>query len=161
MIPTINGTKKSPVIKFRRGLLQGDSICGCLYTISINPTAWKLRTHDRYQLSKPVQGKMTHGLFVEDLKIYTKSKEKLTKVLSDTKSQMMDAGLVWREVKCAVLHLKRGKVVDKDGDIRLNEENNPEMLGKSTIQISGDARNRHPQHRQTHRTTNRKYKPKN
>ena len=44
-------------------------------------------------------------------------KKKLTKVLSDTKSQMMDAGLVWREVKCAVLHLKRGKVVDKDGDI--------------------------------------------
>ena len=35
---------------------------------------------------------------------------------------MMDAGLVWREVKCAVLHLKREKVVDKDGDIRLDEE---------------------------------------
>ena len=60
LIPTINGTGKSPVIKFRRGLLQGDSICGCLYTMSINPTAWKLRTHDGYQLSKPVQGKMTH-----------------------------------------------------------------------------------------------------
>ena len=65
---------------------------------------------------------MTHSLFVDDLKIYAKSKEKLTKVLSDTKSQMMDAGLLWREVKCAVLHLKRGKVVDKDGDIRLDEE---------------------------------------
>ena len=35
---------------------------------------------------------------------------------------MMDAGLVWREVKCAVFHLNRGKVVDKDGDIRLDEE---------------------------------------
>ena len=35
---------------------------------------------------------------------------------------MMDAGLVWREVKCAVLHLKREKVVDKDGDITLDEE---------------------------------------
>ena len=90
--------------------------------MSINPTAWKLRTHDGYQLSKPVQRRMTHSLFVDDLKIYAKSKEKLTKVLSDTKSEMMDAGLVWREVKCAVLHLTRGKVVDKDGDIRLDEE---------------------------------------
>ena len=57
LIPTINGTEKSPVIKFRLGLLQGDSISGCLYTMSINPTVWKLRTHDGYQLSKPVQGK--------------------------------------------------------------------------------------------------------
>ena len=27
LIPTINRMEKSPVIKFRRGLLQGDSIC--------------------------------------------------------------------------------------------------------------------------------------
>ena len=110
------------MIKFRRGLLQGDSICGCLYTVSINPTAWKLRTHDMYQLSKPVQEKMTHSLFVDDLKVYAKSKEKLTEALSDTKSQIMDAGLVWGDIKCAVLHLKRGKVADKDGDIQLDEE---------------------------------------
>ena len=111
------------MIKFRRGLLQDDSFCGCLYTMLINPTAaWKLITHDGYQLSKPVQGKMRHSLFVDDLKVYAKSKEKLTKVLSDTKSQITDAGLVWRGVKYAVLHLKREKVVDKDGDIRLNEE---------------------------------------
>ena len=38
------------------------------------------------------------------------------------KSQIMDAGLVWKDVKCAVLRLKRGKVVDKHGDIRLDEE---------------------------------------
>ena len=44
---------------------------------------------------------------------------------------------------------KKGKVVDKDEDIRLDEEN-LQMHGKPTIQISGDARNRHPQHRQTH-----------
>ena len=90
--------------------------------MAINPTAWKLRTQDGYQLSKPVQGKMTHTLFVDDLKVYAKSKEKLTKVLSDTKSQRMDSALVWENVKCAVLHLKKGKVVDKDGDIRLNEK---------------------------------------
>ena len=65
---------------------------------------------------------MTHSLFVDDLKIYAKSKEKLTKVLSDIKSQMMAAGLVWRDVECAALHLKRGKVADKDGDIRLDEK---------------------------------------
>ena len=59
---------------------------------------------------------------MDDLKTYAKSKGKLTKVLSDTKFQMIDAGLVWREVKCAVLHLKGGKVVDKDEDIRLDEE---------------------------------------
>ena len=86
LILTIYGIEKSLVIKFRRGLLQGDFICGCLYTMSINPTAWKLRTHEGYQLGKPVQGKMTHSLFVDDLKVYAKSKEKLTEVFSDTKS---------------------------------------------------------------------------
>ena len=57
---------------------------------------------------------MTHSLSVVE--------RKLTKVLSDTKSQITDAGLVWRDVKCAVLYLKKGKVVDKNGDIRLDEE---------------------------------------
>ena len=69
-----------------------------------------------------MQGKITHGFFVDDLKLYAKLKEKLTKVLSDTKPQMMGTGIVWRDVKCAVLHLKKGKVIDKDGDIRLDEK---------------------------------------
>ena len=93
-----------------------------MYTMSINPTDWKLKTHDRYQLGKPVQGKVTQNLFVDDLKVHAKSKEKLTKVLSDTKSQMMDAGLVWRDIRYPVLHLKSGKVVDKYGDIILDKE---------------------------------------
>ena len=105
--------------------------------MSTNPTAWKLRTHDGYQLSKPVQGKMTHSLFVDDLKAYAKSKEKLAKVLSDKKSQIIDAGLVWRDVKCAELHLKRGKVVDKDGDIRLDEEITLKCLGNQPYKFWG------------------------
>ena len=64
-------------------------------------------------------------------------KKSSLKLFSDTKSQMMDAGLVWRDVKCAVLHLKRGKGVDKDGYIRLDEEITLECLENQPYKFLG------------------------
>ena len=44
-------------IRFSKGLPQGDALCPRLFTISINPLAWKLRASEDYRLSRPIIAK--------------------------------------------------------------------------------------------------------
>ena len=52
----------------------------------INPIAWKLKATDGYKLSKPIEGKSTHLLYVDDMKIFAASQSKLDRVLSHENS---------------------------------------------------------------------------
>ena len=45
------GKKTSSPIHLKKALLQGDSLCPRLFTIYLNPLAWKIRTMKRYTLS--------------------------------------------------------------------------------------------------------------
>ena len=53
--------------------------------------------------------KITHLLFVDDLKTFQKSEQKLAVVSNKIKSMMHDMGLELNLEKCASVHLKRGK----------------------------------------------------
>ena len=72
----------------------------------INPLAWNLKATDGYKLSKPVpiEGKITHLLYVDDMKVFAASQRKLDRVLKVTKTAMEDIGLIWNEKKCSIAH---------------------------------------------------------
>ena len=53
--------------KIQEGSPQGDALCPRLFTLSINPVAWKLKATKAYKLSKPINMQVTHPLFMEDL----------------------------------------------------------------------------------------------
>ena len=131
IIPTKEGIIRTDPIKITNGVLQGDTICPTLYTLSKNPISWHIRRYDGYILSKPVNNKITHSLFIDDLKCYAKSKDKLKNMLLDIKGKMGNAGLEWNMKKCKVMHMKRGKLVMLDGDIRLYDNTIIECLKDS------------------------------
>ena len=58
--------------------------------------------------SKPINGKITHLLYIDDMKIYATSERKRDRVLKTTKVAMADIGLDFNEKKCAIAHVKRG-----------------------------------------------------
>jgi hypothetical protein len=107
-IPTANGTIQSRIIKFSNGELQGDSLGPQLYCLSKNPISWIIRQRDGYVLSSPIKEKVTHVLFIDDLKKYDKNVAFLKANLQLIKDMMRDAGLGWNEKKCRCAHLKRG-----------------------------------------------------
>lgn len=78
--------------------------------MSINPVAWTLRASKGYRLSSPTSQKVTDLLYIDDLKIYAASQRKLQVVMSDARLAMEDIGVAWNERKCAVAHVKRGKL---------------------------------------------------
>ena len=113
-IPTSEGIVLSRLITFSNGELQGDSLGPTLYTLAKNPISWKIRQQQGYVLSSPIKEKITHLLFIDDLKKYDKSSQLLKHNLECIKSMMEDAGLLWNPKKCKCTHLKRGKLFIED-----------------------------------------------
>ena len=91
---TKQGVEISERIMFSKGLPQGDALCPKLFTLCLNPIAWKLRATEGYRLSKPIGAKITCVLYVYDLKVYAASEGKLERVLGETRVAMEDVGEV-------------------------------------------------------------------
>ena len=89
-----------------------------LFILCLNPIAWKVRKTEGYRLSKPISAKITHLLYMDDMKLFAASENKLKRVMTVTKSEMESTGLKWNK-KCAVIHVKRGQVEQGRGDMKI------------------------------------------
>ena len=85
IIPLKENDIISDPINVTNGVLQGDVISPNLYTLSTNPMSWELRRYEGYKISKPISCKVTHTLFMDDLKNYAKSFNEQRNMLSDIK----------------------------------------------------------------------------
>ena len=74
---TTQGKDISPKIRFKKGLPQGDALCPMLFISCLNPIAWKVRTTEGYRRSKPISTKTTHLLYIDDMKLFAASENKL------------------------------------------------------------------------------------
>ena len=107
------GPEVSDVIHFNRGLPQGDSLCLRLFTICLNPVAWKLHVDS---LNQSVPKSHIYLLYIDDLKVFAASTQKLRTVMKSTRTAIQDIGLEWNPKKCSVVNIKRGvKVADEQG----------------------------------------------
>ena len=106
-------------IRFKKGLPQGDALCPMLFILCFNPIAWKVRATEGYSLSKPISTKITHLLYIDDMKLFAASENQLKRVMTVAKNGMKSAGLKWNEKKCAVIHVKRGQVEQGSGDMKI------------------------------------------
>ena len=64
---TSQGHEQSDIIRFKKGLPQGDALCPRLFTLCLNTVAWKLKATEGYKLSKPIALKITNLLYIDDL----------------------------------------------------------------------------------------------
>ena len=67
-----------------------------------------LKATEGYRLSKPIRKAVTHLLYIDDLKIFAASREKLRRAMAAVRGAMKDIGLEWNERQCSVAHVKRG-----------------------------------------------------
>ena len=125
---TTRGHQESDLIRFKRGLPQGDALCPRLFTLCINPVAWKLAATEEYRLSRPVSTSITHLLYIDDLKIYAASESKLNRVLKSAKDAMEDIGLEWNPTKCSIAHVKKGGQVTNERGAIIDERSAIECL---------------------------------
>jgi len=122
-VPTKQANETFSTIRFNKGLPQGDALCPHLFTLCLNPVAWKLNATEGYRLSKPVGTKVTHLhlLYVDDLKVFASSESKLSRALRSTSTAMQDMGLQWNTKKCNVIYVRKGKQAEDAADLKLDE----------------------------------------
>ena len=77
-----------------------------------------MRATEGYRLSKPISTKITHLIYIDDMKLFAASENKLKRVMTVTKSGMESTGLKWNK-KCAVIHVKRGQIEQGSGDMKI------------------------------------------
>ena len=98
----------SESIRFLKGLPQGDTLCPRLFTVCLEPIAWKISASEGYKLSKPNSAKVTDLLYIDNLKIFASLQSKRNRVMESTKSAMEDNELQWNPKKRAVAHVQMG-----------------------------------------------------
>ena len=91
---TKQGNEMLEVIK---GLPQGDALCLRLFTICLNPVAWKMKSTEGYRLSKPISTKITDLLYIDDL-VFVPFENKLATVLKSMKLGTRDVGMEQEEM---------------------------------------------------------------
>ena len=92
-VKTQAGIVLTEPIQFKRGIYQGDTLCPLLFIMSVNPMSWKLRTSPGYRLTKPLNINISHGLFIDDLKLYSSSERQHGIKLALSHQMMEDMGL--------------------------------------------------------------------
>jgi hypothetical protein len=101
---------QSRLIKINRGIFQGDSMLPPLFCIALIPITHELnRPNCGYQIHG-TEMKISHLLYVDDLKLIGRSEEELTNVIQILKTLSSDIKMKFGWEKCARICVKSGKV---------------------------------------------------
>ena len=108
-------------INYLRGILQGDTLSLLLFALSVNPLSYLLSKEDGFKLAVgKLKQNLSHLLFVDDLKLFTTTRDKLLKLLGIVTQFSNDIGMVFGESKCAYQCIERGKLVIWTTPIEIN-----------------------------------------
>ena len=97
----------SELIRFLKGIFQGDSLFVLLFVLPLNPLSFMLRKEKVHLLGKWKIVKHTHNFFVDDLKLFATNRATLIKQLVYVTFFSDDIGMKFGEDKCAYLQIEK------------------------------------------------------
>ena len=114
LLLTSNGEDPGEV-DVKRGIFQRDSLSPLFFVLSMVPLSLILRkVNASYEWGKK-ECKLNNLLFMDDLKLFSKSKEQINTLVRTVHVFSTDIGMEFGTKKCGILTMKRGKVVRCEG----------------------------------------------
>ena len=104
---TKQGRETSEPITFCKGLPQGDALCPMLFTIFLNPVAWKIIASEGYKLFKPICAKVTDLLYIDNMNIFASSECKASDTLGDFIRRSPRSAKIARCARCSDCDFRR------------------------------------------------------
>ena len=102
-------------VDIKRGIFQGDSLSPLVFVLALIPLSLILRkAKAAYEFSISKE-KVNHLLFMDDLKLYSRSEKGLNSLVQTVPIFSEDIGMEFGIEKCAILVIKKGKVVNSVG----------------------------------------------
>ena len=98
-------------IKIRRGIYQGDAFSPLLFCVGLIPLSTRLNNMNNGYNIKAGHKQLTHLLYMDDLKLFSSSDEKLQNQLETVKEFSDDIGMKFGLDKCAKVTFKKGKYI--------------------------------------------------
>ncbi len=124
-LDTEKGKVRLPV-RLERGLFQGDSLSPLLFCLCIAALSHGLRKRAGFR-SEFHDDPVTHLSFMDDLKVYAENEEQLEDTVQWVEEVSAAVGMQMGLKKCAVAHMKRGRVVTR-GPLKLRNSQEVDKL---------------------------------
>lgn len=106
-------TRRIPI---RRGIFQGDSLSPLWFCLALNPLSSLLKeTGYGFQIKGSTQFRLSHLLYMDDIKIYAANARELRALLHCTEQFSNDIKMSFGLEKCKTLSVERGKVIPSEG----------------------------------------------
>jgi len=125
-------------IKINCGIFQGDSLSPLWFCLALNPLSRQLnRTGIGYTLKEgQVKHTVSHQLYMDDLKLYAPSHNKLKELIMLVEQFSKDIGMTFGLDKCKIINIEKGKC--KTGEVQLTDGGLMEsMLEEDTYKYLG------------------------
>ena len=110
LLLSLNGSGLCEV-DINRGIFQGDILSPLIFVICITPLSLLLRKVKAFYEWDRKEFKLNHLLFMDDLKLSGKSEDQIDSLKQTVFKSSKDIGMVFGLKKCAVVILKKGKLV--------------------------------------------------
>jgi hypothetical protein len=102
-------TTKTSKLQMLRGLMQGDSLSPVLFAMVICPVSWALNESRGGYFSSDGT-RTTHGIFVDDIKLYAQSETERDSLVAVAQSTSQACGMEFGWRKCATARIQGQKV---------------------------------------------------
>ncbi|CAD7002869.1 unnamed protein product [Ceratitis capitata] len=119
-----NGLIKTAPIPIKRGIFQGDALSPLWFCLALNPLSSILNeTNYGFNIkgSRASQHKLSHLLYIDDIKLYASSERQLKTLLELTEDFSNDINMSFGIQKCRRLSVVSGKIVMRDFELSNNE----------------------------------------
>ena len=109
------------IIKFFKGILQGDSLSMLLFIINLNRLSFMLKKTKGYFIKEKREINGTNNFFVDDLKLFVQTSSSIQKQLDIITTFSKDKNMNFGEEKCAYMRIEKGKMEDNSNPIVMND----------------------------------------
>ena len=102
-------------VEIKGGIFQGDSLSPLVFVLALIPLSLILRkAKGAYEFSEGKE-KINHLLFMDDLKLYSRSGKELNSLVQTVRVFSEDIGMKFGIENCAMLVMEKGKIVKSVG----------------------------------------------
>ena len=109
-LPHVNGCLTTEDITFLRGIFQGDTLSPLLFCLALAPIRNILKKANiGYKIGNT---KVSNLLYIDDLKCYAKDDVEMERCRALIEEFSADIAMTFGLQKCAIIHMKKGKVVN-------------------------------------------------
>ena len=110
-----SGNSKLGEVEIKRDIFQGDSLSPLMFVLTLIPLGLILRKAKAAYEFPESKEKIDHLLFIDDLKLYSRSETGLDSLVQTVHVFSEDIGMEFGIEKCAILVMEKGKIVKSFG----------------------------------------------